>query len=241
MFSASTDSSQKAKSFGTSFDSPESRKKTSITPEDWPGRKDSLEPSSPPSDESGKKGNLSRLFGTSKSEPTFEATFSMERSTTSGLGPDGQEGLRLRNDAWSTSSESRETGANRYIDPGVSISSTPEEPFHFEAPDRKSAPIRHTLTPQSIKAQATASSARNLLPGKVALPPEEVLDDSPNYVGSDFRAIDPSAYRPKSPYSWSALPLIAHAIALDLESGQACGQFSAHLLMHVFPFFFDHR
>ena len=241
MFSASTDSSHKAKSFGTSFDSPESRNKASVTPEDWHDRKDRLEPSSPPSDGGGKNGNLGQLFGANRSDPSFEATFSIDGSTTPELGLDGQADSRLSSEAWSTSSESRKAGTDKYIDPEVSFSSTPEEPFHFEAPDRKPAPIRYPQTLQSRKAHPVITSARNLPPEKAALPPEEVVDDSPTYVASDFRAIDPATYCPKSPYAWSGLPLIAHAIAFDLESGQACGQFSAHLLMHVYPFFFDQR
>jgi WD40 repeat protein len=239
MFSASTDSSHKAKSFGTSLDSPESRNKQSVSLEGWDGRKDSFEPSSPPSDETGKKDNLIRLFGTSRSDPAFEATFPMDSSTTPELGLDGQTGSNIRSEAWSTSSESRKAGVKRYIDPEVSISSTPEEPFHFEAPDRKPPQPRNLQTLKIRKLQPALHSAGIPLPEKHASLLEEAANYSPTYIVSDFRSIEPSIYCPKFPYAWSALPLIAHAIAFDLESGQACGQFSVHLLMHVFPFFFD--
>jgi WD40 repeat protein len=241
MFSASTDSSHKAKSFGTSLDSPKSRNKTSVSLEDWHDRKDSFEPSSPPSDESGKKDNLSRLFGTSRSDPTFEATFPMDGSTTPELRLDDQADSRLRGDAWSTSSESRNAGVKRYIDPEVSISSTPEEPFHFEAPDRRPPAVHNPQTPKLRKPQHPLHSAGSPLSERPTIPPEEVANDSPTYIASDFCPIDPSVYRPKFPYAWSALPLIAHAIAFDLESGQPCGQFSVHLLMHLYPLFFDQR
>jgi WD40 repeat protein len=241
MFSASTDSSHKAKSFGTSLDSPKSRNKQSVSLEGWDARKDSFEPSSPTSDETGKKDNISRLFGTSRSDPTFEATFPMDSSTTLELGLNGQAGSNLRSETWSTSSESRKAGVKRYIDPEVSISSTPEEPFHFEAPERKPPQPRNLHTPKIRKLQTALSSTGIPPPEKQASLSEGAVNDSPTYIASDFRPIEPSIYCPKFPYAWSALPLIAHAIVFDLESGQACGQFSAHLLMHVFPFFFDQR
>ena len=241
MFSASTESSHKAKSFGTSFESRGSKNKTLVTPEDWHGGRNDFEPSSPPSDESGKQGNLSRLFGTSGSGPTYEATFPMDDSTNPELGLNGQANSRLRSEAWSTSSESRRAGVIRYVDPEISISSTPEEPFHFEDSDRKPQTVRYPQTPKPRKPQPNLSPAGNQPPEKPALPPEEVPNDSTAYIASDFCSIDPSTHCPRSPYAWSALPLIANAIAFDVESGQACGLFSAHLLMHVYPFFFDQR
>jgi WD40 repeat protein len=241
MFSASTDSSHKAKSFGTSFESPQSRIKTSITPEDWHDRKDSFEPSSPPSNESDQKGNLGRQFGTGKSDPAFPVTFPMDGSTTPELGLDVQANSRLRSEAWSTSSESHKASPNRYIDPEVSISSTPEEPFHFEVQDRRTQPIRYVQTSKFRKGQAAGTPVGTLPSKGPAQLLEEVVDDSPTYIASDFRPIDPSDYSSTYPYAWSALPLIAHAVAFDLESGQACGLFSVHLLLHVYPFFFDQR
>jgi WD repeat-containing protein 24 len=241
MFSASTDSSHRAKSFGTSFESPESRNKTSVTPEDWHDRKDSFEPSSPPSNESGQKSNLSEQFSTSKSDPTFEVTFPMDGSTTPDLGLNVQATSRLKSEAWSTSSESHKASLHRYADPQLSISSTPEEPFHFEVPDRKTQPVRNLQTLKFRKTQTAVTPAGTLPSKGPAQLSEEALDDSPTYIASDFRPIDPSYYSPKYPYAWSALPLIAHAIAFDLESGQACGLFSVHLLLHVYPFFFDQR
>ena len=241
MFSASTDSSQKAKSFGTSFESRGSRNKTSVPFEDSHDRRDSFEPSSPPSDDSGKKSNLSQLFGTSRSEPTFEPTFATDGATTPDLGLDGQADLRLTNEAWSTSSESRKAATARHFDLEVSISSTPEEPFHFEAPDGRPQTISHRQIPRPRQIQPTLNSGGNRPPQKPAVAPEKVSNDSTAYISSDFCPIDPSTYCPRSPYAWSALPLIAKAIAFDLESGQACGLFSAHLLSHVYPFFFDQR
>ena len=241
MFSVSTDSSHKAKSLGTSFESPENKSKTAVTPKEWHDRKDSFEPSSPPSDESGKRGNLSRLFGTSRSDSNLEATFPMDGSTIPELGLDGQADSRFGNEAWSTSSDSRKASVNIYIDPEVSISSTPEDPFHFEAPDRKPTSVRYTQTAKLHKPQLAINSTGKPPPQNPTFPSEEVASDSPNYIASDFGPIDLSNYSPKSPYAWSARPLIAYAIAFDLESGQACGQFSAHLLMHVYRFFFDQR
>lgn len=69
------------------------------------------------------------------------------------------------------------------------------------------------------------------------------MDDleCPTYLISDFRPIDLFNYEPKSPFAWSSLPLICQSIAFDVENGIGHSQFAAHLIMHVHPYFFDAR
>jgi WD40 repeat protein len=125
----------------------------------------------------------------------------------------------------------------------VSISSSPHEPFEFdnESPVVKkvvSQSREYSINPFSGQEATTddtktgPSSSSHLSPGELS---------SNDFIFHDFRAIDITTYQPPTPFDWSALPLITQAIAFDLDTGPSCGQFSAHLLAHVHPYFFHHR
>lgn len=58
------------------------------------------------------------------------------------------------------------------------------------------------------------------------------------YHASDFRPIDINKYESAFPWALSAYPTICTAIQLDAHYGIGSCQFSAHLISHLYPFFF---
>ena len=221
MFSASTDSSRKAKSLGRSLESPQPQEPASASPEYFQYGAESFEPSSPPRNES------------------YDAPVGLGVNANIRAGGPVLSALREPSDTLAVPFEMDHEPRRK--DEKLSISSSPDEPFHFEEHVEAS---RQAFQKQAGKAYRTAPAALapRLAPGLPTTPPPgpEIDLSSPNYIPSDFRPIDISSYAPKTPLAWSALTLIAHIVAFDLSSGQPPGLFSTHLLTHVHPFFYDH-
>lgn len=222
MFSASTDSSNKIQSsIGVSVNSPDSRFKGSITFDQWQGSSESenFEPSSPQWDD----GSVTRRF----LEPPVAST---GRST----------GSLLSQDSVSPASTNRPNGLRQTRKHGVAgdpFSISPGDPFYLGS---DAAPTQTKEKPITSPREERPRK-KTLEPRPSAIPSNNVglVEDfnATEYILQDFRPLDWSEYVTKLPFAWSALPLIAHSLAFDLSLGAACGQFSAALLMLVYPYF----
>ena len=243
MFSTSTGSSHKARSSGVSSDSPGKDGRRSATPDSWLDRQHAFEPSSPSFRESAGAvhPDMDPIFCMDKKS----AHHYVEHANDHNLGLDGavesQPGP-TRNRAENGSQDSLtdyevSLSDESYSRRESSLASPPKEPFHFE------------LARPSTVVRADSAGSRPLRPQPrqirrepvtLAKPLVELDLGSSDYILTDFYPIDPD--RPGENgaprLAWSSLPLVAETIAFDLASGEACGQFSTHLLMHVHPFFF---
>lgn len=253
MFSASTDSSHKARSLGQSADSRRSGARPPIQPGDSEFDDDSEHSSLEdtgikrprlkhgPSDRS--EGQESRA---SDIETPLDMSFDQNRLDRNPLG------FHMQNDksTWQPKSGSgsgsgygfeTETGPGHkmlsasHVDTNVSCS-LEALPFEDHLPVPK--PQIYTSNPMRLETPEAISSRdvqrTNDLFHTITM--DEL--DSETYLYQDFRPIDLSHYEPKLPFAWSALPLICHSIAFDMENGIGHCQFAAHLLMHIHPYFF---
>ena len=116
---------------------------------------------------------------------------------------------------------------------------SPDGPFEFEqfsvrnhihsevrTDDRSPVPIvRQRVSDRQISPSPTADELQ-----------------SPDYIFLDFQPIDISSHSTTGQARlWFAIQLISQAIAFDLTLGENHAQFSTHLLMHTYPFFFHQR
>ncbi len=127
----------------------------------------------------------------------------------------------------------------------TSISSSPHEPFQFDhepAVVPRLVPRQREYNVNPFIREDTTSNARGDSEHPPTSPPPSLEElSSSDFIFSDFRPIDLTTYVPPTPFAWSSLPLITQAIAFDLDTGPACGQFSTHLLAHIHPYFFHQR
>lgn len=119
-----------------------------------------------------------------------------------------------------------------------SDSPVPDTPFEFEP----------FVTPHSRHESRPATRlpkpVTNKRPTHKEVSPSPTAEElqSPEYIYADFAPIDISTYYTNGHAKpWSALPLVSQAIAFDLNLGENNAQFSAHLLMHIHPFFFHQK
>lgn len=121
-----------------------------------------------------------------------------------------------------------------------STSPFPDPPFEFEEPRQD----HHMQTPVPAPRRSPLPHVRQL--------PQITSDDIPVPTSHEYQSLDyiyadlhppdiSSYYAGENTKSWSALPLVAQAIAFDLGLGDNHAQFSSHLLMHIHPFFFNRR
>ncbi|KAJ9645470.1 SEA (Seh1-associated) complex subunit [Knufia peltigerae] len=251
MFSASTDSSHKARSLGLSADSPRSGTRPPVQRGEFEFEDDSDHSSlgdtkmkrphlqHGPSDRS--EGQESRV---SDIETPLDMSFDQNRLDRNALE------LHMHNDksVWQPDSHSGpghgfepETGPEHsmksasHVDTNISSSL---EAVSFEDHLPLSKPQIYTSNPMRLKSPESINfrhvQRQNELFHTITM--DEL--DSETYLYQDFRPIDLSHYEPRLPFAWSALPLICHSIAFDMENGIGHCQFAAHLLMHVHPYFF---
>jgi hypothetical protein len=145
---------------------------------------------------------------------------------------------------WDDEDYARYTQEQERYTPRSSTSSSPHEPFRFdhEGPvnQRVVSRTRDYQVNPFVREGANTGSPEVGHSSGLAIENMEELD-SIDFILHDFRPIDLTVYKPPTPFAWSALPLITQGIAFDLDTGPAYGQFSAHLLAHVHPFFFHQR
>ena len=245
MFSASTDSSQKAKLFGQSVDSLESPMQPADEPTSWKlGREgeravraaldgDNDQSVTSSKQQSSRSGELplSVPSGPSLSGGTMDFSFGLDRSSESR----GEHVPKPMQTVWEVNDAAVLTQESD-IDPAMSAS---PEVFHFEAGHSMPKPIIYTSNPMRTPQPDGVERAKDTS-GVCRLSPRVGTEDmtSDGYLTRDFCPIDLSRYEPRLPFAWSSLPLICHTIAYDVENGIGQGQFSTHLLMHVHPYFF---
>ncbi|KAK4937586.1 SEA (Seh1-associated) complex subunit [Elasticomyces elasticus] len=241
MFSASTDSSHKARSLGRSLESPHGGGRVSSQSEkvdhDTDLDEDSEDPSpqkikssrprlmQEPSDMS--EGQESRDSGV---ETPLDMSFGGYDASDAVIQPSVEEDKTQ----WHAQPE-QELPLASQLD--TAMSSSPDI-FHFEESASIVRPQIHTSNPMRL--DVTKDASTNDAPKGSGLSSIVSIDelDSEAYVYQDFRPIDLSRYEPKLPFAWSSLPLICQSIAYDVDNGIGHGQFAAHLLMHIHPYFF---
>ncbi|KIW19061.1 hypothetical protein PV08_03351 [Exophiala spinifera] len=255
MFSASTDSSHKARSMGRSADS----NRSDARPSAQRGGSEFDDDSDHSSLEgTGVKrphlqhGQSDRSVAPERRVSDFEApldmSFDQNRLDRNALD------FHMQGDksAWQPTSQSGrghgfEAGPGPGPGPGHIMTSTSQDDtnvssslearsFDDHLPAQK--PQIYTSNPLRLETSEAISSRDFHRQNELfhTIPMDEL--DSETYLYQDFRPIDLSHYEPKLPFAWSALPLICHSIAFDLENGIGHCQFAAHLLMHTHPFFF---
>ena len=218
MFSASAGSSQQARSIGQSTESKPATQQPQRQ-DSWLSREDSSDSPVTTEKSSGPAKDSMRDFSLGSDLPPFNMDETPE------LRPDEA----------------------RYIEPihrmdsvtaseFAAVSCSPEL-FPLDGEHAPTKPKIHTVNP----ALQSFSNSRQLSTIAVShllkqLSDEDIALDGP--IFQDFRPIDISLYQPKSPFAWSAFPLICQMIAYDIDNGVACGQFATHLLLHTAPYFF---
>jgi len=245
MFSASTDSSHKARSLGQSF--------ASSTIYGLRGQFEGPSPEQPGSNESELQLSPVHVIDRYKStEFKDNKIHEHVSSLSSALGLDGSMDFGFDHDV-SSFSEPKPPKPITIADPcaitenvfqtnlplsETAVSSEPDI-FTFDLERSLPKPHVHLFNPilQAVSGQKIYEEGK-----KTDMLTEDGEDlASAHYSYNDFRPINPSTYVPRQPFAWSALPLICHSIAFDNENGIAASQFSAHLLMHVHPFFFHQK
>lgn len=241
MFSVSTDSSQKARSAGQSFDSPHDpgRRPTRRMASDLSSDHD-VDPEMSftrrLSDKSSANRRLEsssgdRQSGLSAAETPPEMSFEAEAKIFPITGEEDK-------DTW------RPSGEHDLIIPshlGTAVSSSPDI-FHFETGLLAAKPRIHMTNPLRTEHTSQNVGEPSVPPGTGLLSRLSLDElDCATHLYQDFRPIDLARYEPKLPFAWSSLPLICQCISFDLENGIGNGQFAAHLLMHVHQYFFDSR
>lgn len=245
MFSASTDSSQKNRSFGQSFESPRPDGRP-------PSRREHDHPDFDRDDDF--EGSFSEEFGRKRSglkpsssgisgepEEPESGVAATEKVPGAGFGADVSPKARIQVSAeeesrlWNTE-HPRDSAAATHFD--TAVSSSPDI-FHFEEGAPIPKPRIHTSNP--IRMEGTKTVSANQMEstdgssGSISM--EEL--DRETYLYQDFRPIDLSKYEPKLPFAWSSLPLICQSISFDIEHGIGHAQFATHLLLHIHPYFFN--
>lgn len=242
MFSASTDSSSRARSLGQSSDFDKGR--TQRGSEDWQSVRLEDTNGTPAS------GTDDVLYGSQRISQThgieyesLEEDFPMDESNKLGFGLNDvanskTEPVRPKPPAsasmWDIR-ELRESGSLSQSETMASSSSggafslevaTTQQPNIYT-----SNPIRRIVSKME--------TATNVAPSETHNRTADEGVDSKEYIYADFRPIDFTTYESRLPWAWSALPLLCHSIAFDISEGIASAQFSVHLLMHLYAFFFD--
>ena len=244
MFSASTDSSQKARSLGQSFESPNSVGARSQLPKHGTSEFDDdeiedsqMDLSFEDSQGSRDARRLHRSDGTSRNRN--ETVAASDTALELSFGTDGSFDARER-------SKSGFRKPALLTDPRSITSSelnttlsSPHDIFEFEELSSVPKSRIHTTNPLHVtetldKSGEGGSRPREVLAARI--PMHEL--DHPTYLLQDFRPIDLFLYEPKSPFAWSSLPLVCQSIAFDVENGIGHAQFAVHLLMHLHPYFF---
>ncbi|KAJ4520078.1 hypothetical protein ABEF93_001908 [Exophiala dermatitidis] len=116
--------------------------------------------------------------------------------------------------------------------------STSPDIFHFEGGASLSKPQIHTYNPIRLQRDGPVHGLESRITDEptASMSMEEL--DQETYLFQDFRPIDLASYEPKLPFAWSALPLICQSIAFDIANGIGHAQFATHLLLHVYAYFF---
>ncbi|KAK5264400.1 SEA (Seh1-associated) complex subunit [Exophiala xenobiotica] len=235
MFSASTDSSHKARSLGQSFDSPRGGT-TSFEPD---REQFELEEDYEDNTEMGKPKRPTLKNGPSDRSEGWESRDSGVETLLQTKSGQHDVSLEIHAEAdkstWHANHEQHGQTPPSYF--ATTVSSSPDI-FHFEETLSLVKPRIHTSNP--IRVTETDSVATKDAQRQNASYSNISMDelDCETYLHQDFRPIDLSRYEPKLPFAWSALPLICQCVSFDLENGIGHGQFAAHLLMHVHPYFF---
>ncbi len=234
MFSASTDSSHKARSLGQSFDSPRGGT-TSYDPDRGFELEEDSEDSSGEINKTKrptlKQGPSDRSEGWESRDSGIETLL----QTKSGQ-RDVPLQIHAETDKSTWHAKHEQHGQMPPSHFATTVSSSPDI-FHFEGLSL-GKPRIHTSNPirvtETDAAAAKDAQRQNAVYSTISM--DEL--DCETYLYQDFRPIDLSRYERKLPFAWSALPLICQCVSFDLDNGIGHGQFAAHLLMHVHPYFF---
>ncbi|KAK5047669.1 hypothetical protein LTR84_006334 [Exophiala bonariae] len=244
MFSVSGDSSQRARSLGQSFGSidatSKSRKQSTDTLNDTEQDDDDEE-----RDLSFGELQLQKPSGHTRSiiqASQVSDSVTVETPPDMSFGSDGHTNAQQviptpgEKVNWDADQDPQSTTPSEFH---TGLSTTPDI-FQFEGSSLDKPRIHNTNPLRAINYGVEGESHREHQLGSSNLMSMEELDYQ-SYLISDFRPIDLFNYEPKSPFAWSALPLICQSIAYDVENGIGHSQFAAHLIMHVHPYFFDAR
>lgn len=241
MFSASTESSHKTRSLGRSLDSPHGGGHVSSQREEVEHDSELEEDSGDWSSEKFKSKRPKLTQGVSDiSEGQESRDSGVETPLDMSFGPhDGNPAaihVTAQDDKtmWHAQLDQEPPSAPQL---GTAMSSSPDI-FHFEEVASTTRPQIHTSNPMRLddtKDVSTGAAAKAT--GLSSIVSIDKLDRE-GYLHQDFRPIDLSQYEPKLPFAWSSLPLICQSIAYDVDNGIGHGQFAAHVLMHVHPYFF---
>ncbi|KIX08205.1 uncharacterized protein Z518_02861 [Rhinocladiella mackenziei CBS 650.93] len=239
MFSASTDSSHRARSLERSFESPNSPGRTSgrrrgnsahyehddesedSSSEDFSGQHSRLNPG-PGANSDEREG------GASATDTPLDTRFGLGDSHDTGRSLPAQKNKTL----WD-SEHDHGSAPMSYL--STAVSSSPDI-FHFEESAPIPKPRIHTSNP--IRAGRPDKTVEGHNADGQYGPISMAELDCETYLYQDFCPIDLSKYEPKLPFAWSSLPLICQSISFDVENGIGHAQFATHLLMHVHPYFF---
>ncbi|KAI1609428.1 double-strand break repair protein MRE11 [Exophiala viscosa] len=243
MFSASTDSSHKARSLGRSLESPHGGGRVSVSSQggkvDHDSDLDEDSGDSSPQKTQSKRPRLTQEpSDMSEGQESRDSGVETPLDMSFGVYDAGHAAIPVSVDEdktqWHAQPE-RELLLACQLD--TAMSSSPDI-FHFEENASIIRPQIHTSNPMRLndtKDVSTSDAPRGS--GLSSIVSIDELD-SEAYLYQDFRPIDLSRYEPKLPFAWSSLPLICQSIAYDVDNGIGHGQFAAHLLMHVHPYFF---
>ncbi|KEF56770.1 uncharacterized protein A1O9_06960 [Exophiala aquamarina CBS 119918] len=246
MFSASGDSSQRARSLGQSFDSAGGNAKSHHQRAETPNHSEQDDETEEERDLSFGEPHVENIKGHARSfiKPSqISGSVAVETPPDMSFGSDAPTGARIQvsaqNDpgAWDAGQEAHSMPTSEFH---TAMSSTPDI-FHFEGTSLDKPRI-YTSNPLRVSEAHEIGDEKSSghQPGLSNSMSMDELDCE-TYLISDFRPIDLFNYEPKSPFAWSSLPLICQSIAFDVENGIGHSQFASHLLMHVHPYFFDAR
>ncbi|OAP56240.1 hypothetical protein AYL99_09419 [Fonsecaea erecta] len=240
MFSVSTDSSHRSRSIGQSFDSSRTgmRRSTAHSAQEPVSSLDDDYDLSYSDDADDRRPGPIRGMGSSAYQREIGVS-AVQTPLEMSFGLDGQEHPPASSpkdkDIWH-SVPPHESAPPSHLD--TAASSSPDI-FHFEEGASMAKPRIHTSNPIRVEATNHGIGDDNQRPehGSLNRLSMEELDHE-TYLYQDFQPIDLSRYEPKLPFAWSSLPLICQCVSFDLDNGIGQGQFAAHLLMHVHPYFF---
>lgn len=218
MFSASTGSSQKARSMGQSAESKAATHQLAQRHDSWLSREDSSESTSTTDKSSAPVGPSMRDFSMGSDAPQFSMDATPE------LKPESEE--------FGPTDTGNDRGESVSYSEVAAVSCSPDI-LHFGLFQSPKKPRIHTFNPALQPATThTPNGERHIKD----LSDEEAT--SPSLIFHDFRPIDIATYNPPSPFACSAFPLLCQMIAYDVDAGVACGQFATHLILHTSPYFF---
>ncbi|EXJ83307.1 hypothetical protein A1O1_06926 [Capronia coronata CBS 617.96] len=241
MFSASTDSSHKARSLGQSFESPgfgggniRGRTANNHDAEDTELDESSFDDYSRSRPRSEQRSDAAPEEATS-GPPTDNTLLDMSPGHDLS-GQDVGRGTGAEDHTTWDAGNGLGSAQNLHLETGVSSS---PDIFHFEEGSSLPKPRIHTFNPIRTEKDISVNDkdGRHADDISAAMSMEDL--DKEAYLFEDFRPIDLSRYEPKLPFAWSSLPLICQSVAFDVDNGIGHGQFSTHLLLHVHPYFFD--